>query len=504
MPDPRPNVLFIMSDDHAAHAMSCYGSRINRTPNLDRLAAEGARLDRCFCTNSICEPSRAAILTGTYNHVNGVTTIGAHLDNRLPNVAKELSAWGYQTAMFGKWHLGDEAPHWPTGFEEWRVLQGQGPYFDPEMNCNGRMASFEGYTSDIITELTLDYLAGRDRERPFFVQCHHKAPHRPWDPDEAHHALFEDADLPLPETFDDDYANRSYAAAEAQMRVAEHMTYRDLKLVPPPDVEAWRPIPHPEDVAGFTLTPRETGAPVSFGDRDALARFKYQRYMKDYLRCVASVDDNVGRLLDFLEADGVAEHTVVVYTSDQGFFLGDHGWYDKRFMYEESLRMPFVVRHPGEIAPGTVVDEIVTNVDFAPTFCDWAGQPAPGYMQGRSFRPLLRGAPPEDWPRSMYYRYWMHLTHHYVSAHYGVRTRTHKLIHYYGEALGQPNTLDESKPSAWELFDLEADPREMTSVYGRPEYAVVQAALTEELARLQALVGDEPVRPASAREFADG
>ena len=491
MPD-RPNILFIMTDDHAAHALGCYGSRINRTSNLDRIAAEGARFDRCFCTNNICEPSRAAILTGTYNHVNRVTTIGAHLDNRLPNVAKELNAAGYQTAMFGKWHLGDAEPHWPRGFDEWKVLQGQGPYFDPQMNCNGEMRAFGGYTTDVITDLTLDYLARRDKNRPFFVKYHHKAPHRPWDSDEAHAGLYVDEHIAQPYTFDDDYSNRSNAAREARMRIADHMTYRDLKLVPPSGIQPWNPIPNPEDVAGFTLTPEESGVPVSFKDSADLKDFKYQRYIKDYLRCVASVDDNVSRVLEYLDADGIARDTVVIYTSDQGFFLGDHGWYDKRFMYEESLRMPFLVRYPAAIEPGTVVDEIVTNVDFAPSFCDWAGLAKPDYMQGRSFRPLLRGDIPADWPQSMYYRYWMHLAHHYVSAHYGVRTKAHKLIYYYGEALDQPETIDESKPKEWELFDLLADPYELNSVYGRTEYANVQASLTAELARLQALVGDEP------------
>ena len=492
MTKSRPNILFIMTDDHAAHGVGCYGSRINRTPHLDRIANEGARFDRCFCTNSICEPSRAAILTGTYNHVNGVTTIGAHLDNRLPNVAKELRAAGYQTAVFGKWHLGDAPAHRPTGFDEWKVLQGQGPYFDPQMNCNGEMAAFEGYTTDIITDHAIDYLSRRDRRRPFFLKYHHKAPHRPWQADAAHRHLYVDEDIPLPPTFDDDYANRSTAAREARMRIADHMNYLDLKLVPPEGVPPWTTVPHPDDVAGFTLTPEETGVPVSFSDSAELKSFKYQRYIKDYLRCVAAVDDNVGRVLDYLEAEGIIDDTVVIYTSDQGFFLGDHGWYDKRFMYEESLRMPFLVRYPAEIEAGTVVNEIVTNVDFAPTFCAWAGIPQPAYMQGRSFRPLLGGGAPDDWPQSMYYRYWMHLAHHYVSAHYGVRTKTHKLIYYYGEALDQPDTIDKSMPREWELFDLEADPFELNSVYGRAEYANIQAALTAELARLQALVGDKP------------
>ena len=403
----RPNILFIMTDDHAAHAMSCYGSRINETPNLDRIAHGGMRFDNCFCTNSLCEPSRAAILTGTYNHVNAVTTIGAHIDNRQENVAKVLQRNGYQTAVVGKWHLGQGEAHWPTGFDYWNILQGQGPYFDPEMVKNGEKVQYEGYKTDLITDLSLDWLKERDKDKPFFMMYQHKAPHRPWDPDEKHANMYEDIDIPEPETFNDDYKNRAAAAGAAQMTVAEHLTERDLK----------QPVPE-------GLTPAEEKS------------WKYQRYIKDYLRCVASVDDNVGRVLDYLEEEGIADDTIVIYTSDQGFFLGDHGWYDKRFMYEESLRMPFIIRYPQEIKAGSVNGDIITNVDFAAMFLDYAGIEAPERFQGRSFRPLLEGSTPADWPQSMYYRYWMHLAHHHVYAHYGVRTHRYKLIYYYADAMG--------------------------------------------------------------------
>jgi len=459
----KPNILFVMSDDHASHAMSCYGSRINQTPNLDRIAREGMRFDNCFCTNSLCEPSRAGILTGTYNHVNGVTTIGAHLDNRLENVAKILQRDGYQTAIVGKWHLGQGTDHWPTGFDYWNILQGQGPYFDPEMVRNGEKVQYSGYTTDLITDLSLDWLKGRDRERPFFLMYHHKAPHRHWEPDGKHAQLYEDVDIPEPRTFDDDYSNRAHAAREARMRVADDLNELDLK----------QPVPE-----GLNAAEEKS--------------WKYQRYIKDYLRCVASIDDNVGRVLDYLEEEGgIVEDTIVIYTSDQGFFLGDHGWYDKRFMYEESLRMPFIIRYPREIEAGSVCEEMMLNVDFAPTWLDCAGIDIPDHMQGRSCRPLLNGDTPSDWQQAIYYRYWMHLSHHNVAAHYGVRTHRYKLIYYYGDACGQPNAIDERRDPEWELFDLQEDPCELNSVYGDPAYSDVASDLTRKLHELQEKLGDQ-------------
>ena len=463
MKNKRPNILFIMSDDHASHAMSCYGSRINETPHLDRIAQGGMRFDNCFCTNSICTPSRATILTGTYNHVNNVTTLASKMDGRQLTFPKLLQKQGYQTAVIGKWHLGHGGIYDPTGFDYWNVLPGQGLYHDPEMFEMGEKKVFKGYVTDIITDFSLDWLRERDKNRPFCLLCHHKAPHRQWEPDEKHARMYEDIDIPEPETFNDDYSNRARAAAEAKMRVERDLNPGDLKQ------------PVPQD-----LTPEEEKS------------WKYQRYIKDYLRCVASIDDNVGRLLDYLDEEGLTDNTIAIYTSDQGFFLGDHGWYDKRFMYEESLRMPFIIRYPKEIKPGTVNDDIMLNVDFAPTFLDYAGIDIPEQMQGTSFRPLLNSQTPEDWQTSMYYRYWMHLAHHYVSAHYGVRTLRYKLIYYYGDALGQPGAVDESKEPEWELFDLEKDPYEMNSVYNDPEYAGVVKELKVELRRLQEEVGDEP------------
>ncbi len=458
----QPNIVFIMSDDHAAHAISAYGSAINETPQIDRLANEGSRFDNCFCTNSICAPSRATILAGVHSHLNGVLTLADPFDGRQETFPKRLQEDGYQTAIFGKWHLGHGGNADPTGFDRWAVLPAQGLYHDPDFFVMGERTDFTGYATDLITDFSLEWLRARDRDRPFMVMIHHKAPHRPWHPDEAHAHLYDDVDIPLPESFDDDYSNRSNAARNATMRIERDLTPVDLK----------QPVPE-------GLSPHESKV------------WMYQRYIKDYLRCVASVDDNVGRVLDYLDEDGIADDTIVVYTSDQGFFLGDHGWYDKRFMYEESLRMPLLMRYPREISAGTVVDALVSNLDFAPTFLDYAGLECPSRMQGSSFRRIVSGEQPgDDWPTAFYYRYWMHLSDHGVPAHYGIRTQTHKLIYYYGEALGTTNSIDQPTPPEWELFDLARDPREMRNVYDDPTYAEAVATLKDELYRLKAHYGD--------------
>jgi arylsulfatase A-like enzyme len=463
VPDPRPNFLFIMADDHAAHAISAYGSHLTKTPGIDRLADGGMRFDNCFCVNSICTPSRAAILTGTYNHTNGVTGLDTPFDGRQTTFPKLLQAAGYQTAVVGKWHLGHGGVHDPTGFDHWDVLPDQGDYIDPELirwkagettDPEGERRVVEGYVTDIITDLSLDWLARRDPDRPFLLKLHHKAPHRNWTPAPRHAHLFEDLEVPLPATFDDDYSHRASAARNARMRIDRDLRLDDLKA------------PTPQG-----LSPAEE------------KRWKFQRYIKDYLRCVAAIDENLSRTLDWLDAEGLTDNTVVVYTSDQGFFLGDHGWYDKRFMYEESLRMPFLVRYPREVQEGAVNTDMVLNVDVAPTFLDLAGVPVPDEMQGVSFRPLLQGRTPGDWRQQMYYRYWMHIDpDHAVQAHYGIRTHRHKLIRYDGDGHGPE----------WELFDLQEDPGEIHSVYDDPAYAEVVAELTDALGRLQAELGDAP------------
>jgi arylsulfatase A-like enzyme len=468
----RPNIVFIMSDDHAAHAIGAYGSRVNDTPHLDRLARQGALLTSVFATNSICTPSRAAILTGQYSHLNGVTMFN-RFDSSRTTVARLLQAGGYYTGMVGKWHLGSD----PVGFDRWEILPGQGAYVDPVFYTATGEKTFTGrYVTDVITDLALDFLGNRPRSKPFFLMLHHKAPHRPWIPDAAHGARFLDRRIPEPATFWDSYDTRTDALHENQQRVAKDLTRRDLKLQPPADLAgaeltAWlgtKPDTVHTTVEGQAVT--LTG--------EALVRWKYQRYMRDYLATVQSVDDSVGRVLDFLDRSGLAKNTIVIYTSDQGFFLGDHGLFDKRFMYEESLRMPFLIRWPAAIKAGTRRDSMALNVDFAPTFLEAAGLPVPSEMQGRSLLPVLRGRTPPDWRASMYYRYYHDPGDHNTRAHYGIRTRTHKLIYFW-------------KKDQWELFDLVNDPFELHNLYGQPGQEKLTATLKNELGRVKQAARDE-------------
>jgi len=467
----RPNILFIMSDDHAAHAISAYGSRINRTPNIDRLASEGMRFDHVYATNSICTPSRATILTGKYSHMNGVPVFN-RFDGSQPTVAKYLQGAGYYTGMIGKWHLGSD----PTGFDHWIILPGQGVYHDPVFIEPGGRRIIKGYVTDVIADLSIQFLRNRPKDKPFFLMCHNKAPHRPWDPDEKHAKLYDDRDIPEPATLRDGYAGRSDAAREATMTVAKDLNNRDLKIKPPaelqgPELAKWNGT-KPDSVAV------EIGGQQKTLTSDELLKWKYQRYIKDYLRCIASVDDNVGRLLEFLDKEGLTSNTVVIYTSDQGFFLGDHGWYDKRFMYEESAKMPFLVRWPGTVKSGTTADAMGLNVDFAPTFMDMAGLKTPADMQGRSLLPLMLSKPPRDWRTSWYYRYYHDPGDHNTRAHYGVSTGTHKLIYFW-------------KKNQWELYDLVKDPEELNNVYGEPVYADIVKKLKKELSRLKMAVKDD-------------
>ncbi len=498
MKKKTPNILFIMSDDHAANAISAYGSKVNQTPNIDRLAHEGARLDHCYVTNSICTPSRGAILTGTYNHVNCVTTLATHIDNRLPNVAKHLQYEGYQTAIVGKWHLGRGPEHCPTGFDFWSVLLGQGDYYNPSFDEMGSSVKEEGYVTDIIADKCLNWLEERDEDKPFFLMCHHKAPHRSWDPKEEHRNLYTD-EIPRPVTFDDDYANRAEAAAAAKMRISEDLTYYDIDLVVPenPSGESsfGNPkVPWPDDLEGFELTCALSGETFTFANHDELKKFKYQRYMRKYLQVVHSVDENVGRLLDYLDEKGLAEDTVVIYTSDQGFYLGEHGWFDKRFIYEESFQMPYLMRYPKEIAAGTVNTDMTCNVDFAATWLDYAETTVPSYMQGRSFRQNLRGETPEDWTDIAYQRYWMNRDNpHNVYAHYGIRNERYKLIYWYDQDLGQPGACPGEGKAEWELFDLDKDPLELFNLANDPEYAEVKKQMKVKLDAHMLKIGDVPV-----------
>ena len=479
----RPNIIFIMTDDHAAHAIGAYGSRVNQTPNLDRLAREGALLTNVFATNSICTPSRASILTGQYSHINGVTMFN-RFDSARMTVARLLQQGGYYTGIVGKWHLGSD----PAGFDRWEILPGQGVYHDPVFyNANSEKTYTGRYVTDVITDLAVDFLEHRPRDKPFFLMVHHKAPHRPWEPNEPHATHFAAQRIPEPVTFWDSYATRSDALHENTQRVAADLTNRDLKLTPPPglsdlELTKWLLI-KPDSV---TIT-RDRKVVTLTGE--ALVRWKYQRYMQDYLATVQSVDDSVGRLLAFLDKTGLAKNTLVVYTSDQGFFLGDHGLFDKRFMYEESIRMPFLVRWPASIKPGTRSNAIALNIDFAPTFLEVAGLPPSAEMQGRSLLSVLRGRTPPDWRTSMYYRYYHDPGDHNTRAHYGVRTRTHKLIYFW-------------KKDQLELFDLVNDPYELHNLYAEPGLETLTTVLKAELARLKKEARDDD--QLADRQFLNG
>jgi len=459
----RPNILFIMSDDHAAHAISAYGSKVNTTPNIDRLAKEGVMLTNAFCTNALCTPSRATILTGQYSHVNQVKTLDDEIDSSMPlQSQKLLKAAGYDTAIVGKWHLGNNEESNPQGFDYWNILPGQGDYNDPVMYENGEERHYKGYVTDLITEKATDWLDSRISDNPFFLMVHHKAPHSSWIPAKRHENLGVEGEFPEPETLMDKYETRSTAVKISSIQI-EDTRKPNLKFDPPP---------------GIT--------------KEEKRRWAYQRYITDYTRTIAAVDESVGTLLDYLEEHGLAENTLVVYTSDQGMFLGDHGWHDKRFMYEESLRMPFLARLPGKIEPGSVSTDMLLNIDFAPTFMEYAGVDAPDEVQGTSGRQLLEGDTQSEWRSSLYYRYWMHTIGHRIIPHYGVRNERYKLIYYYGvtpEDTGNPELVLEPE---WELYDLEVDPQELNNVYGNPDFADVQRQMVAELDRLQQQFGDEP------------
>ncbi len=468
-----PNILYIMTDDHAYHALSCYGSKVNETPGLDRIAKGGARFANAFVVNSICTPSRATLLTGKYSHANG-SPVFNRFNGAQDHVAKRLRAGGYHTGMIGKWHLGSD----PTGFDRWIVLPGQGAYNNPGfLSPSGRL-TIDGYVTDVITDLGIEFLETRPKTKPFFLMLHHKAPHRDWTPDPKNRAKFKDRVIPEPPTLFDDYATRPAALPENHQTIERNLTRNDLKIEPPANLTTpaqknqWRGgAPTEVDVT------QADGTVKKLSGKD-LVRWKYQRYMQDYLACVQGVDDNVGRLLDYLEKSGLAKNTVVIYSADNGFFLGDMGLYDKRFMYEPSLRIPLLVQWPGVTKPGSVPDAMALNVDLAPTFLEMAGLPVPGDVHGRSLVPWLKGSAPKDWRTSMYYRYYHDPGHHNTRAHYGVRTPTHKLVHYW-------------KKGAWELFDLRQDPNEQRNLIDDPAQAETVARLKTELARLRKELGDD-------------
>ena len=471
----KPNILFIFSDDHAYQAVSAYsGGTLNQTPHIDRLAKEGMLFDRCYVTNSICGPQRAAIQTGKYSHKNGFLRNGNKFDGHQQTFPKLMQKAGYQTAVIGKWHLGEHMA--PQGYDYSEVLIGQGPYYNPPMLKDttgvGKSTKVDhiGYTSDIISELTLDWLKnGRDPDKPFMLMTQHKAPHRNWQPGPDYLTLFDDRHMPEPPTLFEDYSTKVQARRDQTMQIDRDLTAYDLKLVPPTNLtpeqlKTWTNAYRPKN--NEYLDARLTGV-------DQI-RWKYQRYIKDYLRSIASVDDAVGELLTYLDKSGLADNTIVIYTSDQGFYLGEHGWFDKRWVYEESLKTPMVVRWPGSVQAGSINKDIVSPIDYAATFLEIAGAKVPSDMDGESLVPILKGNTPNDWRKTHYYHYYEYPGWHLVRRHYAVVDGRYKLIHFYED------DVDE-----WELIDLVADPLEQENFYDDPAYQDVRSKLENELKRLR-------------------
>lgn len=489
----RPNILFIMSDDHACNAISCYGSRLAEiapTPNIDRLAKEGMRLNQCFVTNSICTPSRAVILSGQHSHINGVRTLGDAFpgpDAGTPNVAEMLRRSGYQTALIGKWHLRSE----PWGFDYWKVGPGQGLYHNPVFVASTDGVAYQptasrtaqrtpGYYTDLITDFALEWLDGRDKSRPFFLMLHHKAPHGKWEPAERHQNYLANVEIPEPETLWEDFSHRSSASRQMGTSITSRLS------------------PQRTMVADVQKSDWPTGSVDMSGmNEKEKGKAAYQKYLHDYLGCVKAVDENVGRVLDYLDESGLADNTLVIYTADQGMFLGEHDYFDKRWIYEECLQMPFLARLPGQIPPGLVNDsELCSNLDFAQTFLDFAEASEASEateMQGQSLRGILCGRTPDSWRDAIYYRYWMHLAQHHIPGHYGIRTDRYKLAFFYALPLDASlgaGVFTASTPG-WELYDLKLDPKEMNNVYHRPEYASVVRALKDRLLELKRQYGDQ-------------
>src|SRR5690554_2602857 len=478
----KPNIIFIMSDDHAYQAISAYGHGLNHTPNIDRIAEEGAIFTRATVTNSICAPSRAVILTGKHSFINGKVDNVQPFDWNQDNFAKMLQKSGYATAMIGKIHLDGL----PQGFDYSMVLPGQGHYYNPDFLVNGERERFEGHVTEITTEHALKWLKeGRDGDKPFLLIYNQKAPHRNWQPAPKYLTLFDDKTFTPPDNFFDDYEGRGTAAKTQEMEIDGHAKWgQDFKLKIGPDgqetgcekqLERYTEEQRRQWDAAYE--PKNQAFLDAKLEGEELALWKFNRYIKDYLRTVQSVDDGVGEVLDYLEANGLADNAIVVYTSDQGFYLGEHGWFDKRFMYEDSFRTPLLIRYPKEIKPGTVIDALVQNLDFAPTLLDYAGVDAPEEMQGESFRDLVVGGT-DQWRDAVYYTYYEYPSVHMVKRHYGVATDRYKLMHFYYD-------IDE-----WEMYDLEEDPHEMRSVYDDPKYAKVQEMMHAKLDSIRAFYGD--------------
>ncbi|MCR8668723.1 sulfatase [Aestuariibaculum sp. M13] len=489
----RPNIVFIMSDDHAYQAISAYDDKLIQTPNIDRLANEGMLFTNASVTNSICAPSRAVILTGKHSHINGKIDNLSKFDTTNVTFPQILQKAGYQTAMFGKLHFGNN----PKGFDEFKILPGQGDYYNPRFITQRGDTIVEGYVTDITTDLTLDWMKNRrDPNKPFMLMYLHKAPHRAWLPKEEHYKVFTQKTFPLPETLFDDYDTRGTAAKTAEMGILKHMSFiNDTKLTPETvnalEIKEWSQLGesigrmNPEQRAKWDAV----YGPINEDFREkyptmndsTLTVWKYQRYMQDYLGTIASVDENVGRVLDYLDEQHLSDNTIVVYTSDQGFYLGEHGWFDKRFMYNESFKTPLLIKWPNKIEAGTTEDEMVQNLDFAQTFLEIAGITAPEDMQGKSLVPLLTGKK-ETWDRdAVYYHYYEYPAEHAVKRHYGIATKEYKIIHFYHDV------------DQWELYDRLKDPNEVNNVYNNPEYAHVVEEMKSKLKDIRAKYKDSQV-----------
>lgn len=488
------NIIHIMTDDHSYQTISAYGhplSKLAPTPNLDRLASEGILFQKAFVENSLSTPSRACLMTGLYSHQNGQRQLGKGIDTTRIFFSELLQQQGYQTGVVGKWHMQCE----PKGFDFYHILWDQGEYYNPEFRSpysDGKYVKEEGYATTLITDHAIRFMEERNKEKPFSLLVHHKAPHRNWMPEEKYLDLYEDVEFPFPATFYDDYDTRCEAVRSQEMRIDKHMTFvYDLKVGELKEKEAYK---NEWNVGGLDyslrrMTPGQRKAWDTFYSPrnrqfieqnlqgDELVRWKYQNYLKDYLRCIKSIDDEVGRLIAYLEQEGLMDNTVIVYTSDQGFYMGEHGWFDKRFMYEESFRTPLIVRHPAFTSKGgTVSCALVQNIDYAPTYLAVAGIEKPDYMVGYSLLPLLDGNTPEDWREYLYYHYYDYPAIHQVRRHDGVRDNRYKLIHFYGEGNGKDKDINCN-----ELYDLQNDPDEVINLYGNPEYAGIAERLQARL-----------------------
>lgn len=472
----RPNIIFIMSDDHTSQAWGIYGGILAdyvKNDHIKRLAAEGVTLENVFCTNSICTPSRASIMTGQYSHQNGVYTLSEALEPDSMNIAKVLQTKGYQTAIIGKWHLKKQ----PSGFDHFNVLPGQGRYHNPILRTSENWEkggkTYEGFSSDVIGDLSINWLKQRSAEEPFFLMTHFKATHEPFDYPARHQSLLAEVELPEPSSlydFGPTYGGRSFDGQQL-WRLGERWV-RDTEKV-----KEGKKATYP-------------GLPFSLEGLDSLAARKkiYQKYIKDFIRSGAAIDDNIGKILDYLDQEGLAENTVVIYTADQGFFLGEHGFFDKRMIYEQALRMPFVIRYPKEIAAGSRNADMILNLDFPSLFADYAGTELPVSFQGRSFRDNLKGQTSGDWRKQMYYRYWLHQTNR--PAHFGIRNDRYKLAFFYGQPLGKPGAHQKATPPAWEFYDLQEDPEEVRNAYRMARYQTVIEEMKTALLSLRSETGD--------------